>query len=94
MTVPGPSSAWVGRERHGRARGGRVQETAHLGLGVEEPFDPPAQVQVRATDLIEVSGPGLGRLSLHRGEEDLVDTGCRVAHGRGPSRQDQAGLLL
>ena len=41
-------------------RGGRVQETTHLGLSIQEPFDPPAQVQVRATGLIEVSGPGLG----------------------------------
>ena len=82
------------KEIHGRPRGGRVQETTHLGLSVEEPLDPPAQVQVRATDLIEISGPGLGRLPLHRGEEDLVDAGGRVVHGRGPSRQDQAGRPL
>ena len=72
-------------DRQGRTRGGRVQEVPHLGLGVEQPLDPPAQVRVRAADLIKVSGSGFGRLPLQRSKEDLVDIGQRTAHGRDSS---------
>ena len=79
------------RESHGRPRGGRVQEATHLGLGFEQPLDPPAQVRVRATNVVEISGPGLGRLPLHGGEEDLVDTGRWAAHRRDPRHVRTSG---
>ena len=80
-------------ESQGRARGGRVQEAAHSGLGVEQPLDPPPQLQVRRADLIEVGGPGLGRLSLQRSKEDLVDVGRRTAHGRHSSQGAKHDVL-
>src|SRR5205823_11300887 len=44
-------------ERQRRTHCGPVQETPHLGLGVEQPLDPPAQVRIRGTDLVEISHP-------------------------------------